>query len=495
MLVPVDPEPTKGRFLETLLDRVGRMEPIRFNLVMLIVIVLLSALLSFGLWNLTVAWLDMDAPQGSGLLIAAIAALVSFVVAAPSVFLGYALISRINSIGTSLRQALSAADLANRSKTEFLAHMSHEVRTPLNGILGMTQLLERGALDQDQRQALSVIRESGDVLMAIISEVMDLSKIDIGKVTLEPAPQPLGPVLSFCAELFRAKAIENGNSLSMTFAPGVPEFASYDSVRARQCLANLISNAVKFTRNGEIVIHVTSRAEQDGWMIEVSVRDTGIGVAEEDLPRLFQPFQQVGHKSPQVQGGTGLGLAISRRLAELMGGDLVVRSVLGEGSEFLFSFRAGRVEGGALTPSAAPSLGKAAPLAGVTALVVDDIPTNRIVARSMLQALGAKCLEAATGSAALDMALDRPIDIILLDIRMPDKDGFEVLNDLRLLGGKAAGIPVIAVTADVLSARSDEYLAWGFAGFLSKPIDIDELAALVSAAVPPARPGTEAPRP
>jgi signal transduction histidine kinase/ActR/RegA family two-component response regulator len=483
MLRPSDLETPKTTWFEGLLERAAQIDLLRFNLWMLFGIVVSSAFISLGLWSMAINWFGWNVPEGSGHLVFMIAASVSFAVGAPSVFLGYALFARIHSISAELRQALAAADLANRSKTEFLANMSHEVRTPLNGVLGMARMLEASTLDESQREALRVIQESGDVLMAVISEVLDLSKIDVGQVTLDPLTQPIVSILTSCVELFRARAVERGNKLSVFVDPGIPRTATYDSVRARQCLANLISNAVKFTRNGDIMVTLSSKPVEDGSIIEVRVKDTGIGIAEQDIPRLFQPFQQVGMGSPHMPGGTGLGLAISHRLARLLGGQLTVTSALGKGSEFCLSFRTETSEsvGPGLTVVTPP--GRSTDLVGIRALVVDDTPTNRIVVRSMLRALGADCLEAGDGVAALHMVQSEELDVILMDIWMPESNGFEVLQKIRALDRTLSSIPIIAVTADVVRETSDQYIARGFAGYLSKPIDLDDLSAVVRDAV------------
>lgn len=483
----IEPKRSKDSPLEGLLQLAEKIDPVRFNLGMMAVIVALSALFSIVLWVLTVRWFDWTVPSGSGFLVFWIAAIVSFTVGAPAVFLGFALISRIQSIEHQLRQALAAADLANRSKTEFLANMSHEVRTPLNGILGMVNVLETTDINDDQKEALRVIKESGDVLMAIISEVLDLSKIDSGLVTLDPCPQPLGAVLSACVDLFRAKAKEGGNEFSFTIEPTVPEMAIYDSVRVRQCLANLISNAVKFTKDGKISIALNASAMPDGWLVRLMVKDTGIGISPEDIPRLFKPFQQVGLETSRIYGGTGLGLAISHRLAQVMGGDLTLRSVAGVGSDFCLSFKAGVFQ--IKPPEVADNTDACCNvdncLEGVRVLVVDDVGTNRLVAITMLKALGASCLEAKDGKAAVEFARRETLDVILLDIRMPDLDGFAVLKEIRALEGAPSCVPIVALTADVFSGKREDYLALGFASYLIKPLRIEELKRQICAAATP----------
>ena len=484
MYQAIEPNGSEDSWLEDLLQLAEKIDPVRFNLGMMVVIVALSALFSISLWLLAVRWFAWTVPSETGFLVFCIAALVSFTVGAPAVYFGFALISRIQSIELQLRQALATADLANRSKTEFLANMSHEVRTPLNGILGMANVLETTHIDYEQKEALRVIKESGDVLMAIISEVLDLSKIDSGLVTLDPAPQPLSTVLSACVDLFRAKAKEGGNELSFTIGPDVPEMAIYDSVRVRQCLANLISNAVKFTKGGKISIVLNASTTADGWLVCLQVKDTGIGIAPKDFLRLFKPFQQVGSATSQIYGGTGLGLAISHRLAQVMGGDLTVSSVAGVGSDFCLSFKAGvfQFKAPEVADNADVGCNVDSCLEGVRVLVVDDVGTNRLVATTMLKALGASCFEAKDGKSAIEFARSESLDVILLDIRMPDIDGFAVLKEIRALEGAPSYVPIVALTADVFSGRLEDYLALGFASYLIKPLRIEDLKRQICAA-------------
>jgi signal transduction histidine kinase len=398
---------------------------------------------------------------------------VALIVSLPAVWLGDALILRLRAMRERLSQALAEAEIGSRAKTEFLANMSHEIRTPLNGVLGMAQVLEATTLGPDQREALEVIRNSGDLLMAVIDDVLDLSKIEAGHVALRPDVHVLPEMLAATVALFRARAQQNGTQLALTVADGVPARVICDSVRVRQVVGNLVSNAVKFTSGGEVLVHLSAMPEGDGgWRVRVAVQDTGIGIAPEARTRLFQPFEQAGAGIAARYGGTGLGLAISRRLARLMGGDITLDSQLGRGSTFGFDFRAGPAPAErAPPPEAAPEMGAAAaPLRGRRILVVDDSRINRRVAAGLLRPLGAECLEAEDGPEALALLERGEIDLVLLDLQMPGMDGFEALMRIRTRPPPAGRVPVVALSADAAALEGGRAQAAGFQGSLTKPV-------------------------
>ncbi|TVP70040.1 MAG: response regulator [Rhodobacteraceae bacterium] len=467
----------KNLRLRRFLSAAERSNPFWFNSVLIVLIVAVSTLLFLGFHTATIALMGPAASE-SLIVLAALAGLVAMCVAPPTVTLGYLLLRRIQSIRDDLRKALQATEIANRAKTDFLANMSHEIRTPLNGVLGMAQILETSDLNPEQREALRIIGESGELLMSIIADVLDLSKIENGQISLAPAPERLAEVLAATVELFRARAAENKTSLKFSAIGNVPDAVIYDSVRVRQCVANLVSNAVKFTNGGAVSVELSASAQDDDWIITLNVKDTGIGIEENTLKRLFQPFEQADVSTSRIYGGTGLGLALSRRFARLMGGDITVRSECGNGSCFTFWFKAGRVASLATTATireVSSSLKGA--LSGKSILVVDDSRINRRVVRGLLQPFGPTCIEAEDGVHALQILSEQNVDLILLDMHMPRLDGLATLERLRASSAPSAATPVVALTADVLHGRRDDYIALGFEGFLSKPLMRAELEA------------------
>lgn len=461
----------KPSWFESFLEFTEHSDPTLFNIMMVIVIVGQSALLAFVMWWISVNWVGVSPVDNWGALAFWLSALTALVVATPAVVFGYLLVARVQIIRDALRKSLEETRIANRAKTEFLANMSHEIRTPLNGVLGMVQILDRSDLNPHQREALSMIGESGTLLIGVIDDVLDLSKIESGQISIDPRPERLVPLLASTVELFRARALQNETELTFRADHGVPERVIYDSVRARQCLANLVSNAIKFTKKGAVSVTVSAVAEEQGWRIIVAVRDTGIGIAPETLSRLFQPFEQADASTSREYGGTGLGLALSRRFARLMGGDISVESRPGEGSCFELRFRAGDIgliEGGA--DETVRDTQDLAWINGLRLLIVDDSHINRKVVKGLLAPLGPTCLEAENGAQALEMLETEPVDLVLLDMHMPVMDGLTTLAELRKKPLHIAEIPVVVVTADVLHGRREEFLASGFQGFLSKPL-------------------------
>jgi hypothetical protein len=478
------PKDFLSRRFDRLLAAAERSRSRDFNPIMIGLIVLLSTALASGLVVIGDAVTRREtAPEVLTIVVGA-AVLSSFVVGTLGVLFADALILRIKMMREELRAALSAAELASRAKSEFLANMSHEIRTPMNGVLGMAQLLESTPLTPEQRDHLRVIGECGDVLIAIIDDVLDLSKIEAGKFDLRPAPQPLGELLRGSVALFVARAAERRTRLEFRCEGEVPEAAVYDSVRVRQCVGNLVSNAVKFTRDGTVEVVLAAEPDgEDGWCLSIAVRDTGIGIAPEVQAGLFQEFSQAASLAGEY-GGTGLGLVISRRLARMMGGDITVVSRPGVGSVFVLTFRAGRVGAGAGQPPlpevAVPGAGD---VAGLRVLVVDDSAVNRRVILGMLQPLGVVCHEAENGAVALEMLGRAVFDVVLLDMHMPVLDGVSMLEALRRAPGAEAGTPVIALTGDVAPDRMDHYMALGMQGYLAKPVRRDVLRARIAEAV------------
>ena len=377
-------------------------------------------------------------------------------------------------VGESAK-ATRQAETTAQGKSDFLAMMSHEMRTPLNGIIGMTSFLESKHLDERERECVEVIRRSGETLLAIIDDVLDFSKIEAGLLTLEKTDFDAARSTLDAMQIVERSAAAKSLTLSTYLDPTLPGMVSGDLIRLRQVLLNLLSNAIKFTAEGEIAVRVELRAaSRDGYELYFSVKDKGIGISEEQQSRLFQPFSQAEASTARMFGGTGLGLAISKRLVNLMGGKIGVESRSGEGSLFWFTIRVGA---SVSLPARAPGPVKTAdPATGVRLLLVEDNPINQKVALLMLHKLGYQIDVANNGFEALSAVASTHYDLVLMDCVMPEMDGFEATRRLRSGGGRGAEIPIIAMTANAFADDRKACLAAGMTDFLSKPVRQAELA-------------------
>jgi PAS domain S-box-containing protein len=381
----------------------------------------------------------------------------------------------------ALARAKESAVRANESKSAFLANMSHEIRTPMTAILGYAEVLRESVEDEFARECLESIRENGDLLISIINDVLDLSKIEAGKLTIDRRPVPLRELLHSVASLMRGSAEENGLELRGVFESSLPDEVETDPNRLKQILLNLVSNAIKFTRKGGVEIR--ARGEPERGLVCISVLDTGMGISDEFRKRLFQPFEQDRTRIRRGPGGTGLGLAISRRLAELLGGTLELDRSSPEGS--VFSVRLGVGEtcpacsAGPDQPTAeAEETDAAGRLQGTSALVVDDQPEVCTILTHFLQRHGCEVRCASSGPEALTILLEegwKP-DLILMDVCLPGIDGLETT---RLLRARKIDFPIIALTAQAMPSDRDLCLAAGCNDFHPKPIQHHELLDLL----------------
>ncbi len=407
----------------------------------------------------------------------------------------------------ALIEATNAAASANRAKSEFLANMSHEIRTPMNGVIGMTQLLADTQLTATQHEYVEVIRTSGKTLLALINDILDVSKIEAGRMELEVRDIDLRTTVAEAIATFGAQAAAKGLALGANVGPDVPSAVSADSVRLRQVLFNLIGNAIKFTSTGTITLDVRLESADDvRALVRFSVRDTGIGIPPDRLDRLFKSFSQVDSSTTRHFGGTGLGLSIVKQLADLMGGEVGVESEVGKGSVFWFTVQfelASDSHQIRNTPGhfeTRPAVRGRSDIAGAHLLLVEDNAVNQKVAQRYLEKLGITCDVATNGREAIDAWQKGSYDLILMDCQMPVMDGFEATRGIRKLERHGKRVPIIALTANALASDRDNCLAAGMDEHLAKPMEFERLETclaqfLASRAPRPATESTPAPAP
>ncbi|MDJ1181033.1 ATP-binding protein [Roseofilum sp. BLCC_M91] len=392
------------------------------------------------------------------------------------------LVKRISTYTQELEQARLTADEANQAKSEFLASMSHELRTPLNGILGYTQIMERTQDLNSQRHGVKIIDQCGTHLLNLINDILDLAKIEARKLDLIPQEFHLPAFISGIAEMSRVRAEKKEIQFEYTQHPGLPKAIIADDKRLRQVLLNLLGNSIKFTHQGRVILKVEpledlpTLSENYLWL-RFSIQDTGVGMNVEQLQKIFLPFEQVGAKSQQAEG-TGLGLAISQQIVGLMGSEIQVTSVLGEGSQFWFDLELLTTEswGTVLHEEQNEIIGYVGPRRKI--LIVDDKEVNRQMLREVLISLDFDCREASNGERGLALAQTFHPDLIITDLVMPVLDGFEMTRRLRAQP-EFEDLTVIASSASVLSQDQVASIEAGCDDFLSKPIDFQQLFALL----------------
>ncbi|MEL6444832.1 MAG: ATP-binding protein [Bacteroidota bacterium] len=368
-----------------------------------------------------------------------------------------------------------SAEEAARMKSAFLANMSHEIRTPLNGVLGLADMLRRASLDQEEHHYAELIHASGTTLLHLLNDILDLSKIEAGRIDIESVPFDVRATMQETVRLFQTRAEKQGIAMTLDWQSGMPIQAVGDTHRVRQIVLNLVSNALKFTHEGSIAVSVHCDEEPEGQLgYHITVRDTGVGVPADKLEAIFAPFAQADASITRKYGGTGLGLAISQRLAKLMGGRVWAESEAGSGSTFHFTFVASRITEPADEPP--PLLIKAARPpddSSLRVLLAEDEPNNQIVALTMLTWLGFDADVAEDGQHALDLLAAHPYDVVLMDLHMPIVDGLEVTRRLRARGGPQPY--VIAVTSAAFDSDVTACLEAGMDEHLAKPIRMDTL--------------------
>lgn len=389
-------------------------------------------------------------------------------------------------------EARLAAESASQAKSTFLANMSHEIRTPLNGILGFTDLLRRNAQGnaEERQEWLDTIHESGKHLLGLINDILDLSKIEAGRMEIEHIDCSPMAIVSDVVSLTRPKGVKKGVTLSIRYETSIPKTIKTDPTRFKQLLLNLVGNAVKFTERGSVVVTVGVVGEGDARRLRCAVTDTGIGISPTQLKNLFQPFAQAYSSMTRKYGGTGLGLAVSKRLAAALGGTLEVESQVGDGSTFMCEIDPGPLDDvewidNAITEAfqarkSPPAISVGDVKINGRILVVDDGETNRKLASLILRRAGAEVEIAEDGEIALQMAAVTSFDLILMDMQMPRMDGYAATRKLRELG---ITTPIIALTANAMKGDSEKCTEAGCSGYLSKPIEPASMIKAVGEAI------------
>lgn len=396
------------------------------------------------------------------------------------VFLGY---RGVGSDVTELYLSKARAEEASRTKSMFLANMSHEIRTPLNGVLGMAEVLEAVLTDPEHKRMIGTIRKSGETLLNILNDILDMSKIEAGKMEMEDVPFSPVDLAERVEDLHRLMAEEKGLDFEVLVSTGAETRRKGDPFRVQQILHNLVSNAIKFTDRGEVTVEVSGRS---GKPLTIEVRDTGIGMTKQEIERLHEEFRQADSSVTRRFGGTGLGMAITRTLVQRMGGEIAVQSSPGHGTTVRVTLPLPVTDAAPDVVAPTPVAADQGRLDGLRILAADDNGTNRSVLELMLTRCGAKVTTVDDGLQAVNAWEPGKFDAVLLDIAMPVMDGKGALEAIRAMEAATGSgrVPIIAVTANAMSHQIVEYLIWGFDSCVSKPLTMSDVTKAIRAMVP-----------